>query len=87
MGSKKDTEILSASEIGQYQFFYIAWHLQRAGHEPKSPMLEVGTKKHSELGKIIDQSEINRKRGNLIGALGYILLIFAIIIIIFGVII
>jgi hypothetical protein len=58
MGNKKnmhvkDTDVISASEIGQYHFCSKAWHLQRCGYEPKSPMLEIGTKKHIELLQLL----------------------------------
>ena len=86
MGRGKETDILSASEIGQYHFCSVAWYLQRCGYEPESPMLDIGTKKHAELGRIMDQSETKRKKGNIIGFVGYIILISAILIILFGVV-
>lgn len=87
MGRDKETDIISASEIGQYHFCSIAWYLQRCGYEPKSSMLDIGTKKHAELGKIINQSQTKMKGGNIIGAIGYIILISALLLLIFGVII
>ena len=37
----KKTDVLSASEIGQYHYCSCAWHLQRCGYEPESPYLEI----------------------------------------------
>jgi len=84
--SLKRSDIISASEIGQYMYCSIAWHLQRCGHEPISPLLEVGKKTHVDLGKMIDniQDEIGSSRR--FALIGYLFLIFAIIIIIYGVV-
>jgi hypothetical protein len=84
--SLKRSDIISASEIGQYIYCSIAWHLQRCGHEPISPLLEVGKKVHVDLGKMMDniQDEIGSSRR--FALIGYLFLIFAIIIIIYGVV-
>ena len=84
--SLKRSDIISASEIGQYIYCSIAWHLQRCGHEPISPLLEVGKKAHIDLGKMMDniQDEIGSSRR--FALIGYLFLIFAIIIIIYGVV-
>ena len=80
------TDIISASEIGQYHYCSMAWYLQKCGYEPKSIYLEPGVKKHIELGKIIDQTQKDYKISNIIAYIGYLALIFAMIILLFEVI-
>ena len=50
---QKRNNIINASEISQYSYCSIAWNLQRTGHEPISPLLEIGKKAHVDLGKTI----------------------------------
>ncbi len=48
------SDVLSASEIGQYVFCSNAWRLRRMGYEPESPLLEQGTTTHIALGDQLD---------------------------------
>ena len=82
----KSTDIIRASEIGQYHFCSIAWYLQKCGYEPISPMLDFGVKKHIELGKIMDYTIANIRKSRVIGIIGYLLLIIGFLILFFGVI-
>ncbi len=82
----KETDVISASEIGQYQYCSIAWYLQKCGYKPKSPMLDIGTKKHLELGELMDYTQINIKKTRNIAIIGYFLLIIGILIFLFEVI-
>ena len=82
----RSTDIIRASEIGQYHYCSIAWYLQKCGYEPKSPMLDIGTKKHLELGKIMDNTHANIRKSRVIGIIGYLLLIIGFLILLFGVI-
>jgi hypothetical protein len=82
----KDTDIISASEIGQYHYCSVAWYLQKCGYEPKSPMLDVGIKKHLELGKVIDYTQANIRKTRAISIIGYLLLIIGVMIFLFEVI-
>jgi len=82
----KTTDIISASEIGQYHYCSIAWYLQRCGYEPKSPLLDIGIKKHVELGEVIDYTRTNIRKSKLFAIVGYLLLIATVLIIIFEVI-
>jgi hypothetical protein len=50
----KTSDILSASEIGQYVFCSCAWQLRRLGYEPESPFLETGKYAHVALGEQIE---------------------------------
>jgi hypothetical protein len=83
----KDTDIISASEIGQYHYCSVAWYLQKCGYEPKSPMLDIGIKKHFELGKVIDYTQANIRKTRAISIIGYLLLIIGVLIFIFEAII
>ena len=82
----KDTDIISASEIGQYHYCSVAWYLQKCGYEPKSPMLDVGIKKHLEIGKVIDYTQANIRKTRAISIIGYLLLIIGVMIFLFEVI-
>ena len=82
----KDTDVISASEIGQYHYCSIAWYLQKCGYKPKSPMLDIGIKKHLELGKVIDYTQINIKKTRTIAFIGYLLLIIGVLIFLYEVI-
>ncbi len=82
----KDTDVISASEIGQYHYCSIAWYLQKCGYKPKSPMLDIGIKKHLELGKVMDYTQINIKKTRTIAFIGYLLLIIGVLIFLFEVI-
>ena len=91
MGDKKKskfkgTETINASEIGQFHYCSMAWFLQKCGYEPKSPMLDIGFKKHVELGEVIDNTQINIKKSRGFAIVGYILLIIAFLMIVFEVI-
>jgi hypothetical protein len=79
-------DVISASEIGQYTFCSMSWFLHRSGYEPDSPLLEAGKKAHVDLGKNIDsiQNEIGVSKRFAI--VGYLLLFFAILVILFGVV-
>lgn len=79
-------EIISASEIGQYQYCSIAWYLQKCGYQPKSHMLDVGRKKHKEQGKIINYAQLNIKKSNRLASIGYLMLFLGVLIFIFEVI-
>ena len=82
----RDTDVISASEIGQYHYCSIAWYLQKCGYEPKSPMLDIGTKKHLELGRIMDHTQANIRKSRAIAIIGYLLLAIGFLIFLFGVI-
>jgi len=83
----KGRNILSASEIGQYHFCSVAWYLQRCGYEPQSALLEVGTKKHTELGNIVDYTQKHAKTSRLLAIAGYLLIAAAILLILIEVMI
>ena len=81
----KDSDIISSSEIGQFNYCLIAWYLKKCGYEPKSKNIIIGKNKHIKIGKLIDKTQLNIKKYRFIAALGYLLLFFGILIFIIGV--
>lgn len=81
-----ESDIIKASEIGQYHYCSISWYLQKCGYKPKSLMLDIGIKRHMELGKTIDNTQLKIKKYKLLAITGYILLIFGFLIFLFEVI-
>lgn len=77
--------VISASEIGQYCYCSIAWHLQRQGLKPDSEMLEEGQKKHDELGHLINKTERKMVKSSILAMIGYIILFVSILLLIFEV--
>ena len=89
MGQKKPNsskKIISASEIGQYNYCSVAWFLQRCGYEPISENLDAGAKAHIELGNIIDYTKINTKKSRVLSYIGYVLLIIGVLFFLFEVV-
>ncbi len=80
------SNVLRASEIGQYMYCSIAWYLQRCGYEPDSPLLDAGKKIHVDLGNTIDDIQDEIRRSRRYGLLGCLLLIVAIVGILYEVI-
>jgi hypothetical protein len=80
------SDIISASEIGQYQYCSISWKLQRDGYQPDSPYIEIGKNNHVSHGKIIDYINILLKKSKILILIGFFLLFFAILLIILEVI-
>jgi len=78
--------IISASEIGQYHFCSIAWYLQKCGYKPKSQSLELGLEQHKKIGETIDYVNKKMIKSKIIALLGYIILFFSLLILIFEVI-
>ena len=81
-----ESDVISASEIGQYHYCPVAWYIQKCGYEPQSELLEIGKKKHVKHGDIIDCVQVSAKKSKVIAAAGYMLLIVAALIITFEVI-
>ena len=77
--------VISASEIGQYCYCSVSWNLQRQGLKPDSEMLEIGKKKHDELGQLINKTQRKMIKSKILAIIGYILLFFSILIFIFEV--
>jgi len=82
----KRNDVIRASEISQYMYCSIAWYLQRCGYKPDSPLLEVGKKTHIDLGVAIDGIQDGMKHSRRFALVGYLFLIIAGIVILFGVV-
>ncbi len=82
----KKTDVLSASEIGQYHYCSCAWMLQRCGYEPESPSLEAGKHFHVALGDTMDDFEIKIRYARRVAILGLLVLCVAVFLFIIEVI-
>jgi len=78
----KKSDVLTASEIGQYHYCSYAWLLQRCGYEPESPYLESGKQIHVTLGDTIDGLETKIRFARWYAILGLLVLCIAILLII-----
>ena len=91
MGHNKPTrlnnsDIISASELGQYHYCPVSWYLQRCGYKPKSKYLETGKKKHEELGITIESVNQNIRRYRTLEIIGYLFLFIGVLIFLFEVV-
>jgi len=82
----RNSNVISASEIGQYEYCSVGWFLQRKGYKPDSPDLKKGLEKHRELGEIINKTEVSQKKSDVFAKIGYMLFVIAALIIILEVI-
>ena len=82
----KKSDVLSASEIGQYVFCSCSWQLRRMGYEPESPFLEPGKQAHVALGETIDGLEQKIRYSRWCTVIGFIVLCVALLFFLFGVI-
>ena len=83
---KKNDNVITASEIGQFCYCSMSWYLQRQGYKPRSESINMGWEKHIELGDLMDSTQKNIKKSKIFGSAGYILLIIAFLILLFEVI-
>jgi hypothetical protein len=79
----KKTNVISASEIGQYRYCSCAWFLQRCGYEPESPFLEPGKHVHVALGNTIDRFEVKLRYSRWYALLGSVVLCIAFLLVFF----
>jgi hypothetical protein len=88
MGRQKEwnqSEVLSASEIGQYMFCSISWFLHRCGYEAESPFLESGKQVHVSLGNKIDGFDRRLRYSRWYGLFGVLLVVAALLFFLLGV--
>jgi hypothetical protein len=83
--SRGNSDVLSASEIGQYLFCSCAWKLRRCGYEPESPFLEPGKTAHVALGNRIDGLETRLRYARWYAVIGVAVLLVAFLVLLFGV--
>lgn len=50
--------VLKVSEVGQFAYCSVAWHLERQGYKPESAALEKGWEKQLNLGVKIEPPEL-----------------------------
>ena len=84
--NENNSNILKASEIGQYHYCSISWKLIRDGYKPSSTKLKKGINNHFSHGKIIENTNYIIKRNNILLIISFILLFIALLIIFFEVI-
>jgi hypothetical protein len=84
--TSNNSDVLSASEIGQYVFCSNAWRLRRMGYEPESPFLGQGTKVHVALGDQLDDFEVRIRFSHWYIVIGLVLLTISFVLLFFGVI-
>jgi len=84
--SFKNSEVISASEIGQYHYCSIAWYLQKCGYEPVSALLNTGVEKHAQLGEVLDNTQTSVRRAMFLAIAGFFLMLISIFMILFEVI-
>ena len=80
------SDIISASEIGQFNFCELSWYLQRCGYNPESQFIEKGEKKHEHMGEVISSTEKKIKNSKILKIIGYILLLISFIILLYEVV-
>jgi hypothetical protein len=88
MGTRpvRSSPVISASEIGQFTYCANAWYLQRCGHEPDSPLLEVGTQLHHDHGKTLQKLDRRGRRATRALAAGLLIFLLALLLIILEVV-
>ena len=79
------SDVLSASEIGQYVYCSYAWMLHRMGNTPESPALTPGTQAHVALGERLDAFEGKRQASRRFAIIGFVLLILSLVLLFFEV--
>jgi len=80
------SDVLSASEIGQYTYCSYAWLLQRYGYKAESPFLESGKRTHIALGNKIEGFEARMQDARWYAILGFLALCLAFLLFSFGVV-
>jgi hypothetical protein len=82
----KKSDVLSASEIGQYLYCSYAWFLQRCGYEPVSPFLESGKQSHIRMGNTIDSLGVKTRRARWYAITGLVIVCIAVLLVLFEVV-
>jgi len=72
--------ILKASEIGQFIYCPVAWHLQKQGYKVESPVLDKGLEEHLDLGGQIDTLTEEEKKSRVMLLVGLGLIVISILI-------
>jgi len=80
------SKVINASDIGQFNFCSISWHLKKLGYKPKSDLIDLGISKHKKLGITIDNTKKYSKKSKLFKLVGIFFLILSSIVLIIEVI-
>lgn len=78
---QQKSDMISASEIGQYMYCSYAWLLQRCGCKAESPFLEHGKQVHISLGNTIEGLERRLRYARWYALVGFVILCLAIFLI------
>ena len=90
MNQKKSSDIfnfdiISSSELGQFNYCSVAWYLQKSGYEPKSSKINIGKNEHIKVGNIVDKIQKKIDRIKIFTLIGYSILLLGILFLLFGV--
>lgn len=72
MKREEKKEVITASEISQYAFCPLSWHLARAGIKPRSPGLIKGDRAHQKMGKELSILQKKEDASRTLGILGHL---------------
>jgi len=88
MGTRppQPSPVISASEIGQFTYCANSWYLRRQGHEPDSPLLDVGTDRHHALGDSLEAIQRRETHASRALAVGLLILLLALLALVLGMI-
>jgi len=79
MAKPKAGRIITASEISQYVYCPVSWHLKRSGASPVSTGLERGAAEHERAGGCLRLAARQEKAANLLRMAGLLLAFAALI--------
>ena len=74
--------ILKASEVAQFSYCSVAWHLERQGYKPESPYLERGLEEHVRLGVKIESLSRQERTAKRLRYIGCALLFLVILLLV-----
>jgi hypothetical protein len=82
METQTSKPVLKASEVGQFAYCSVAWHLARQGYKPESSALALkkGLKEHTDLGIKIESLPEAERTSKRLSYVGYALLLVAVIV-------
>ena len=75
----RSSEVISASEIGQYVFCPIAWYLHKQGYQSDSVALVRGEKAHYTLGKQLEVFDHAKHLAKWLIRIGFFVIISGVI--------
>jgi len=71
--------VLKASEVGQFAYCSVAWHLERQGCKPELSALGKGLEEQVELGAKIESLSKAERTSKQLSYVGYALVLVAVI--------